>query len=94
MVELKRLSKSQGLIRIEHIGIYLHIHNLGLDFTLEAHAIFEGMIGQQSVRKTADHTILLASQSSIGKTNIAMGLTKSLGQKTSFATIFDSQLFP
>ncbi|KAG1342128.1 ruvB-like 2 [Cocos nucifera] len=106
MAELKRLSESRDLTRIERIGAHSHIRGLGLDSALEARAVSEGMVGQQSARKAsglmlqliregkiAGRAILLAGQPGTGKTAIAMGLAKSLGQETPFATVSGSELF-
>ncbi|KAG1366941.1 ruvB-like 2 [Cocos nucifera] len=106
MAELKRLSESRDLTRIERIGAHSHIRGLGLDSSLEARAVSEGMVGQQSARKAAGlilqlirdgkiagRAILLAGQPGTGKTAIAMGLAKSLGQETPFATVSGSELF-
>ncbi|XP_038973034.1 ruvB-like 2 isoform X2 [Phoenix dactylifera] len=106
MAELKGLSESRDLTRIERIGAHSHIRGLGLDSALEARAVSEGMVGQQSARKAAGlilqlirdgkiagRAILLAGQPGTGKTAIAMGLAKSLGQETPFATVSGSELF-
>ncbi|GLJ26880.1 hypothetical protein SUGI_0525660 [Cryptomeria japonica] len=52
MAELK-VSESKDLTRIERIGAHSHIRGLGLDDTLEAHSVSQGMIGQKSARKAA-----------------------------------------
>ncbi|PKA63470.1 RuvB-like protein 2 [Apostasia shenzhenica] len=104
--ELKKLSESRDLTRIERIGAHSHIRGLGLDSTLEARAVSEGMVGQQPARKAAGlilqlikegkiagRAVLLAGQPGTGKTAIAMGLAKSLGEETPFATLSGSELF-
>lgn len=104
--ELKKLSESRDLTRIERIGAHSHIRGLGLDSSLEARAVSEGMVGQQPARKAAGlilqlikegkiagRAVLLAGQPGTGKTAIAMGLAKSLGEETPFATLSGSELF-
>ncbi|XP_021301255.1 ruvB-like 2 [Herrania umbratica] len=105
MAELK-LSESRDLTRIERIGAHSHIRGLGLDFSLEARDVSEGMVGQTQARKAAGvilqmikdgkiagRAILLAGQPGTGKTAIAMGMAKSLGLETPFAMLSGSELF-
>ncbi|CAL9766430.1 unnamed protein product [Musa acuminata subsp. burmannicoides] len=106
MTELKKLSEARDLMRIERIGAHSHIRGLGLDAGLEARAVSEGMVGQCAARKSAGlilnlikegkiagRAILLAGQPGTGKTAVAMGLAKSLGPETPFATVFASEIF-
>ncbi|XP_043709547.1 ruvB-like 2 [Telopea speciosissima] len=105
MAELK-LSESKDLTRIERIGAHSHIRGLGLDSALEPRVVSEGMVGQASARKAAGvilqmikegkiagRAVLLAGQPGTGKTAIAMGMAKSLGQETPFAMMAGSELF-
>ena len=43
--------------------------------------------------KIAGHVVLLAGQPGTGKTAIAMGMVKSLGEETPFAMMEGSELF-
>lgn len=105
MAELK-ISEMRDLTRIERIGAHSHIRGLGLDSALEPRAVSEGMVGQTSARKAAGvivkmvqegkiagRAVLLAGQPGSGKTAIAMGMAKSLGQETPFAMLAGSELF-
>ncbi|KAL0424110.1 UNVERIFIED_CONTAM: RuvB-like 2 [Sesamum radiatum] len=105
MAEIK-LSEMRDLTRIERIGAHSHIRGLGLDCALEARSSSEGMVGQTSARraagvivkmvqegKIAGRAVLLAGQPGTGKTAIAMGMAKSLGQETPFAMLAGSELF-
>ncbi|TVU09830.1 hypothetical protein EJB05_43326 [Eragrostis curvula] len=106
MAELKRLSESRDLTRIERIGAHSHIRGLGLDSSLEARDASEGMVGQLHARrgaglilqlirqgKIAGRAVLLAGQPGTGKTALAMGIAKSLGAETPFASVAASELF-
>jgi RuvB-like protein 2 len=106
MAELKRLSESRDLTRIERIGAHSHIRGLGLDSSLEARGSSEGMVGQLPARraaglilqlirqgKIAGRAVLLAGQPGTGKTALAMGIAKSLGAETPFASVAASELF-
>ncbi|ESR39337.1 RuvB-like helicase [Citrus sinensis] len=105
MAELK-LSESRDLTRIERIGAHSHIRGLGLDSSLEARDVSEGMVGQLPARKAAGvilqmikegkiagRAVLIAGQPGTGKTAIAMGMAKSLGLETPFAMISGSEIF-
>ncbi|KAK6125346.1 hypothetical protein DH2020_040915 [Rehmannia glutinosa] len=93
MAEIK-LSEMRDLTRIERIGAHSHIRGLGLDSALEPRSSSEGMVGQTAARKAAGvivkmvqegkiagRAVLLAGQPGTGKTAIAMGMAKSIGQK-------------
>jgi RuvB-like protein 2 len=60
MAELKRLSESRDLTRIERIGAQSHIRGLGLDSSLEACDASEGMVGQLPARTPASSSISFA----------------------------------
>ncbi|KAK6923943.1 TIP49, P-loop domain [Dillenia turbinata] len=105
MAEIK-LSEIRDLTRIERIGAHSHIRGLGLDSSLEARSVSEGMVGQTQARKSAGiilqmikegkiagRAVLLAGQPGTGKTAIAMGMAKSLGDSTPFASISASEIF-
>ncbi|RLN33812.1 ruvB-like 2 [Panicum miliaceum] len=106
MAELKRLSESRDLTRIERIGAHSHIRGLGLDSSMEARDASEGMVGQLPARRAAGlilqlirqgriagRAVLIAGQPGTGKTALAMGIAKSLGAETPFASVAASELF-
>ncbi|GLJ49119.1 hypothetical protein SUGI_1036220 [Cryptomeria japonica] len=97
---------NRDLTRIERIGAHSHIRGLGLDDTLEARSVSQGMVGQKSARKAAGvilemikegkiagRAVLLAGQPGTGKTAIAMGMAKALGEETPFAMMSGSEVF-
>eukprot|EP00253_Pinus_taeda_P021331 PITA_21331 len=105
MTELK-MSETRDLTRLERIGAHSHIRGLGLDDALEARNASQGMVGQKSARKAAGiilemikegkiagRAVLLAGQPGTGKTAIAMGMAKSLGEETPFAMMSGSEIF-
>lgn len=105
MTEVKLL-EGKDLTRIERIGAHSHIRGLGLDDALEARKSSQGMVGQQAARraagvilqmikegKIAGRAVLLAGQPGTGKTAIAMGMAKSLGEEAPFAMMAGSEIF-
>ncbi|KAK9825689.1 hypothetical protein WJX81_004385 [Elliptochloris bilobata] len=96
----------KDLTRIERIGAHSHIRGLGLDDALEARKVSQGMVGQKEARKAAGviltmiregriagRGVLLAGQPGTGKTAIAMGMAKALGDATPFAMMAASEIF-
>ena len=47
------MQEVKDLTRIERIGAHSHIRGLGLDDSLEARPISQGMVGQVTARKAA-----------------------------------------
>ena len=91
---------------MERIGAHSHIRGLGLDDSLEARAVSQGMVGQIEARKAAGiilsmikegriagRAILMAGQPGTGKTAIAMGMAKALGDDTPFTMMASSEIF-
>eukprot|EP01083_Nonionella_stella_P292570 995020_1 len=92
--------------RIERVYAHSHIRGLGLDDTLNARKVSQGMVGQKSARraagvilkmiesgKIAGRAILLAGEPGTGKTAIAMGIAQSLGSDVPFTSLSGSELF-
>jgi len=101
-----KVNEVKDLTRIERIGAHSHIRGLGLDDALEARAVSQGMVGQGQARraagvilsmiregKIAGRAVLLAGQPGTGKTAIAMGMAKALGEETPFAMMAGSEIF-
>jgi len=104
--DVKVAAEVRDLTRIERIGAHSHIRGLGLDDALEARAVSQGMVGQARARKAAGvilsmikegkiagRAVLLAGQPGTGKTAIAMGMAKALGEETPFAMLASSEIF-
>merc|ERR1711934_1228017 len=96
----------KDLTRIERIGAHSHIRGLGLDDSLEARPISQGMVGQVTARKAAGvilqmikdgrmagRAIMIGGQPGTGKTAIAMGMAQALGTDTPFTMMAGSEIF-
>ena len=105
-MSVPKIQELKELTRIERIGAHSHIRGLGLDDSLEARAVSQGMVGQIEARKAAGvilsmikegriagRAILIAGQPGTGKTAIAMGMAKALGEDTPFTTMAASEIF-
>ncbi|XP_044737800.1 ruvB-like 2 [Chrysoperla carnea] len=101
-----KVQEVRELTRIERIGAHSHIRGLGLNDSLEARNISQGMVGQQSTRraagiilqmiregKIAGRAVLLAGQPGTGKTAVAMALAQSLGVDTPFTCMAGSEIY-
>jgi len=96
----------KDLTRIERIGAHSHIRGLGLDDSLEARPVSQGMVGQCTARKAAGvilqmikdgcmagRAIMIGGQPGTGKTAIAMGMAQALGSDTPFTMMAGSEIF-
>jgi len=105
MVEPK-IADVKDVHRLERIGAHSHIRGLGLDDALDARNVSQGMVGQQNARRAAGvilsmikegeiagRAILIAGQPGTGKTAIAMGMAKALGDDTPFTMLAGSEIF-
>jgi len=101
-----KISEVKDVTRIERIGAHSHIRGLGLDDSLEPRQTSQGMVGQLEARKAAGiilnmikegkiagRAILIGGQPGTGKTAIAMGIAKALGEETPFTMIAGSEIF-
>ena len=108
MSDVKVHHEVRDLQHIDRVGAHSHIRGLGLDESLDARPVSEGMVGQVKARrsaglilkliqagKIAGRAILLAGQPGTGKTAIAMGICKELGggSDTPFTSIAASEVF-
>jgi len=100
------VQETKDLTRIERIGAHSHIRGLGLDDSLEARPISQGMVGQTTARKAAGvilqmiregrmagRAIMIGGQPGTGKTAIAMGMAQALGADTPFTMMAGSEIF-
>lgn len=103
---MAKVQEVREITRIERIGAHSHIRGLGLNDSLEARNVSQGMVGQLMARratgvilemikdgKIAGRAILLAGQPGTGKTAIAMGLAQALGQDTPFTSMAGSEIY-
>jgi RuvB-like protein 2 len=101
-----KIAEVKDVTRIERIGAHSHIRGLGLDDSLEPRQISQGMVGQLDARKAAGiiltmiregkiagRAILIGGQPGTGKTAIAMGIAKALGEETPFTMLAGSEIF-
>ncbi|GMR32469.1 hypothetical protein PMAYCL1PPCAC_02664 [Pristionchus mayeri] len=96
----------KDVLKVERIGTHSHIRGLGLSQTLEPSPVGDGMVGQSDARraaglivkmikegKIAGRAILIAGEPGTGKTALAMGISKALGQETPFVSMNASEIF-
>merc|ERR1719424_2073708 len=101
-----RITDVKDVHRLERIGAHSHIRGLGLDDALDARMVSQGMVGQNGARraagvilnmitegKIAGRAVLIAGQPGSGKTAIAMGMAKALGDDTPFTCLAGSEIF-
>ncbi|CAF0729105.1 unnamed protein product [Rotaria sordida] len=101
-----QVQQVREITRIERTGAHSHIRGLGLNDSLEARAVSQGMVGQIKARraaglilemikegKIAGRALLIAGQPGTGKTAIAMGVAQALGSDTPFTAMSGSEIF-
>merc|ERR1712194_959171 len=101
-----KIADLKDVQRLERIGAHSHIRGLGLDDSLDARLVSQGMVGQEKARRAAGiilqmiregriagRAVLIGGQPGTGKTAIAMGMAKALGEDTPFTCIAGSEIF-
>ncbi|GCA62986.1 RuvB-like protein, partial [Kipferlia bialata] len=91
---------------LDRVDAHSHIRGLGLRDDMTARVAGQGMVGQEKARKAAGvivklikdgrlagRGILLAGPPGTGKTAIAMGIARSLGNETPFTAVSGSEFF-
>ncbi len=92
--------------RFERIGAHTHIKGLGLDKSLKAVKVKDGMVGQEKAREAAGlviqmikegklsgKTVILAGPPGTGKTAIAVGISRELGANVPFIQMSGSEIY-
>ena len=101
-----KIAEVKDVNRNELVSAHSHIRGLGLDDALEPRENAQGLVGQKAARraagivlkmikegKIAGRAVLIGGQPGTGKTAIAMGIAKSLGDETPFTMISGSEIF-
>lgn len=105
-MNIPKIKEEKEISRIERIGTHSHIRGLGLDESLEPRMNSQGMVGQLKARKAAGivvnmikegkiagRAVLLGGPPGSGKTAIAMGMAKVLGEDVPFTMMAGSEIF-
>jgi TBP-interacting protein len=92
--------------RLQRISIHSHIRGLGLDENGKAIRVKDGLVGQLEAREAAGivvemvkegrmagRGVLLVGPSGTGKTAIAIGIARELGEDTPFVAISGSEIY-
>lgn len=107
MAQITTISESKELRDLNLIAAHSHIRGLGVQpDTLAPKPSAEGLVGQQKARKAAavvlqmakegkiaGRAILIAGPPSTGKTAIAIGMSKGLGEDVPFTMLASSEIF-
>ncbi|MHC1580593.1 MAG: RuvB-like domain-containing protein, partial [Methanopyraceae archaeon] len=104
MVEIEEITESST--REEAVGAHSHISGLGLDENLRAKPVGDGLVGQEEAREAAGiivemvregrrsgHGLLLVGPPGTGKTAIAYGMARELGEDVPFVSISGSEIY-
>lgn len=105
--QISTISESKELRGLNLIATHSHIRGLGVHAdTLAPKPTAEGLVGQQNARKAAavilqmvkeskiaGRAVLIAGPPSTGKTAIAIGMSKGLGEDVPFTMLASSEIF-
>ncbi|MEM2248622.1 MAG: RuvB-like domain-containing protein [Candidatus Bathyarchaeia archaeon] len=104
--EIKIKEVETRRVEARRIGIHSHVTGLGLDKNLNAIEVADGLVGQKEAREAAGiivslvkqgkrpgHGLLLVGPPGTGKTAIAVGMAKELGQDVPFVVISGSEIY-
>jgi len=104
MATIKELPTKTG--RFERIGAHTHIRGLGLDESLNAIKVRDGMVGQEKAREAAGlvvkmikegklsgKSIIFAGPPGTGKTAIAVAISRELGPNVPFIQMSGSEIY-
>ncbi len=95
-----------GLSRLERIGAHSHIRGLGLNPDMTAKDVGDGLVGQKRAREAAGlvvqmaregrlsgKAVLLAGPPGTGKTAVAVGIARELGEDVPFIQISGAEVY-
>ena len=94
-----------GPRRVERVGAHSHVKGLGLDENMKALPVADGLVGQLRAREAAGlvvqmaregklsgKAVLLAGPPGTGKTAIALGIARELGEDVPFIQMSGSEI--
>ncbi|HDI86706.1 MAG TPA: AAA family ATPase [Candidatus Korarchaeota archaeon] len=95
-----------GPRRVERVGAHSHVRGLGLDENMKALPVGDGLVGQLRAREAAGlvvqmaregklsgKAVLLAGPPGTGKTAIALGIARELGEDVPFIQMSGSEIY-
>jgi len=104
--EIKIKEVETRKVEARRLGIHSHVTGLGLDKSLKAIDVADGLVGQKEAREAAGiivhlirqgkrpgHGLLLVGPPGTGKTAIAIGMARELGQDVPFVAISGSEIY-
>ena len=83
-MNIPKIKEEKEINRIERIGTHSHIRGLGLDESLEARKVSQGMVGQIKARKAAGMVVNMIKEGKIAGRAVLLGGPPGTG-KTAIA---------